>query len=79
LFIVVEYQALTIFYALHELRNVQEGQRVLIHSTAGGCGTFALGISKQLKAKIVATVGSNEKIIYFKVLTKPSGVFLLKL
>lgn len=58
------------FYALRELGNVQEAQTVLIHSAAGGCGTFALGICKQLKAKVVATVGSDEKVIYSIVLTK---------
>lgn len=59
------------FYALRELGNVQEGQTVLIHSAAGGCGTFALGICKQLKVKVVATVGSDEKVIYyFNVLSK---------
>ncbi|KAG0592472.1 hypothetical protein KC19_1G254700 [Ceratodon purpureus] len=57
-------QALTMFYALRELGNVQEGQTVLIHSAAGGCGTFALGICKQLKAKVVATVGSEDKVKY---------------
>ena len=58
------------YYALLELGNVQEGHTVLIHSAAGGCGTFALGICKQLKAKVVATVGSDEKVIHLKVLTK---------
>jgi len=52
------------FYALRELGNVQEGQTVLIHSAAGGCGTFALGICKQLKVKVVATVGSDEKVLF---------------
>lgn len=57
-------QGLTMFYALRELGNVQEGQTVLIHSAAGGCGTFALGICKQLKVDVVATVGSDEKAKY---------------
>lgn len=52
------------FYALRELGNVVEGQTVLIHSAAGGCGTFALGICKQLKVKVVATVGSEEKVLF---------------
>ena len=56
-------QALTMFYALRELGNVQEGHTVLIHSAAGGCGTFALGICKQLKAKVVATVGTHDKVM----------------
>jgi NADPH-dependent curcumin reductase CurA len=56
-------QALTMFYALRELGNVQEGHTVLIHSAAGGCGTFALGICKQLKAKVIATVGTHDKVM----------------
>lgn len=49
-------------YALRELGNVRKGQTVLIHSAAGGCGTFALGICKQLGVKVVATVGSDSKV-----------------
>ncbi|KAJ7517995.1 hypothetical protein O6H91_21G049500 [Diphasiastrum complanatum] len=55
-------QGLTMVYALRELGNVQRGQTVLVHSAAGGCGTFALGICKSLKVHVVATVGSDDKV-----------------
>lgn len=49
-------------YALRELGNVHEGQTVLLHSAAGGCGTFGLGICKKLNAKVIATVGHEHKV-----------------
>lgn len=64
IFVTAIHQGLTMFYALRELGNVREGQTVLIHSAAGGCGTFALGICKQLKVNVVATVGSDEKVLF---------------
>ena len=54
-------QALTACYALHELGNVHPGQRVLIHSAAGGVGLRAMAICRALRVDAIGTVGSKEK------------------
>lgn len=55
-------QGLTMIYALRELGNMKGGQTLLLHSAAGGCGSLALGICKQLKINVIATVGNNNKV-----------------
>lgn len=54
-------QGLTAFYALSALGNVRKGHTVLVHSAAGGCGLFGLGICRALGATAIATVGSLSK------------------
>mmetsp|Transcript_1477 Transcript_1477/g.3345 ORF Transcript_1477/g.3345 Transcript_1477/m.3345 type:complete len:443 (-) Transcript_1477:338-1666(-) len=54
-------QGLTAFYALSALGNVRRGHTVLVHSAAGGCGLFGLGICKAVGAHAIATVGSASK------------------
>ena len=51
----------TAYYALHHLANLVEGESVLIHAAAGGVGQVAIQIAKLKKAKIYATVGTDEK------------------
>jgi NADPH:quinone reductase-like Zn-dependent oxidoreductase len=48
-------------YALVNLARVRKGQRVLIHSAAGGIGHAAISICRYLGAEILATAGSEEK------------------
>jgi alcohol dehydrogenase len=55
-------QVLTAYYALHELGNLQENQRVLIHSGAGGVGLLANRIAKKSNAYTIASVGSTAKV-----------------
>ena len=55
-------QGLTAFYALRALGEVKKGQTVLVHSAAGGCGLFGLGICNALGATPIATVGSQTKV-----------------
>ncbi len=57
-------QALTAYYALVELGNLQKGMTVLIHSAAGGVGTFAHRIAKKYEAFTIGTVGNSNKISY---------------
>ncbi len=57
-------QALTAYYALVELGNLQKGMTVLIHSAAGGVGTFANRIAKKYGAFTIGTVGSDSKLAY---------------
>jgi alcohol dehydrogenase len=54
-------QGLTAWYGLIELARVQQDELVLLHSAAGGVGLFALGILRAMGARIVATVGKEEK------------------
>lgn len=55
-------QALTAYYALVSLGNLQKGQTVLIHSAAGGVGILANRIAKLWDAFTIGTVGSLEKL-----------------
>jgi NADPH:quinone reductase-like Zn-dependent oxidoreductase/NAD(P)-dependent dehydrogenase (short-subunit alcohol dehydrogenase family)/acyl carrier protein len=52
---------LTVYYALHQLAQLQPGEKVLIHGAAGGVGIAAIQIAKWLGAEIYATAGSDEK------------------
>lgn len=49
-------------HAIRELGNMKQGQTLLLHSAAGGCGSLALGICKQLKINVIATVGDSNKV-----------------
>jgi alcohol dehydrogenase len=54
-------QALTAYYALIRLGNLQKGQTVLIHSAAGGVGLYANRIAKRFGAFTIGTVGTAAK------------------
>jgi acyl transferase domain-containing protein/NADPH:quinone reductase-like Zn-dependent oxidoreductase/NAD(P)-dependent dehydrogenase (short-subunit alcohol dehydrogenase family)/ubiquinone/menaquinone biosynthesis C-methylase UbiE/acyl carrier protein len=51
---------LTTYYALIHKANIQEGDKVLVHSAAGGVGQAAIQLINWKKAETIATV-SNEK------------------
>lgn len=57
---------LTAYYSLHYLARLSRGERVLIHSAAGGVGIAALQIAQWLGAEIIATVGTDEKREYIR-------------
>ncbi len=52
---------MTAYYALHSLAHLQAGERVLIHSAAGGVGLAAVQLAQRIGAEIFATAGSEEK------------------
>lgn len=52
----------TAWYALHPLADVRAGQRVLIHSGAGGVGGALLQLGKQAGCETVAVVGRSDKV-----------------
>lgn len=52
---------MTSYYALMHLARVKRGDRVLIHSAAGGVGNAAIQLCCYLGATVYATVGSPEK------------------
>lgn len=52
---------ITGFYGLHHLARLARGERVLIHSAAGGVGLAAIQIANWLGAEVFATVGTPAK------------------
>ena len=54
-------QGMTAWYGLIERAQVAAGETVLVQSAAGGVGLQALGILESLGAKVVATVGNEDK------------------
>ena len=52
---------LTAFYALHRFGRIAPGDRVLIHSAAGGVGLASLQLARSMGAEIYATVSTEEK------------------
>jgi acyl transferase domain-containing protein/NADPH:quinone reductase-like Zn-dependent oxidoreductase/acyl carrier protein len=51
----------TAYYSLHTLGRMQRGERVLIHSAAGGVGLAAVQLALNAGAVVFATAGSPEK------------------
>jgi phthiocerol/phenolphthiocerol synthesis type-I polyketide synthase C len=52
---------LTAYYALHEQARLRRGERVLIHSAAGGVGLAAVQVARWLNATVLATAGTPQK------------------
>ncbi len=59
-------QFCTAYYCAAEVVNLFEGDRVLIHSAAGGVGTALMQYAKYKKCEIFATTGSFSKIEMLK-------------
>ncbi len=58
----------TVYYAMHYLGRVEPGEKVLIHGAAGGVGIAAIQIAQWLGAEIYATVGSDSKRDFLKMM-----------
>jgi NADPH:quinone reductase-like Zn-dependent oxidoreductase len=54
--------SLTAWYALNECSRLRPGNRVLIHSAAGGVGSAAVQIAKNLGCYVVGVVGASHKV-----------------
>ncbi|HKH27604.1 MAG TPA: amino acid adenylation domain-containing protein, partial [Sphingomicrobium sp.] len=54
----------TAHYALVTLGRLRAGERVLIHSAAGGVGLAAVAVAKLCRAEILATAGTEEKRLH---------------
>lgn len=52
---------LTAWYALHELGAVRAGQRVLVHSAAGGVGQALVQLAHRAGAEVTGVVGAAHK------------------
>ncbi|PEA92012.1 NADP-dependent oxidoreductase [Bacillus thuringiensis] len=66
---------LTSYQALHDIMQLQKGQKILIHAGSGGVGTFAIQLAKimgatvtttasEAGANLVTSLGSDEIINY---------------
>ncbi|MCD0501932.1 type I polyketide synthase [Bordetella petrii] len=58
----------TVYYALHHLAQLEEGEKVLIHGAAGGVGIAAIQFAQWRGAEIYATAGSDEKRDFLRML-----------
>lgn len=56
----------TAYYSLHTLARLKKGERILIHSAAGGTGLAAVQLAQRLGAEVFATAGSEEKRAYLR-------------
>jgi NADPH2:quinone reductase len=54
-------QGMTAHYLSHSTYPVKHGEIALIHAAAGGVGRLLVQMAKHLGAKVIATVGSEEK------------------
>ena len=59
-------QYCTAIYAAAEMVNLYKGDKVLIHSGAGGVGTALIQYAKYKQCEIFATAGSADKVDYLK-------------
>ncbi len=54
-------QGMTAHYLLYSTYPLKKGETALIHAAAGGTGQLLVQMAKNIGARVIATVGSNEK------------------
>jgi len=54
-------QGMTAHYLLHSVYPVKKGDTVLVHAAAGGMGLLLTQMAKNIGARVIGTVGSDEK------------------
>lgn len=54
-------QGMTAHYLSHSTFPIKAGQTVLLHAAAGGVGLLLVQMAKKLGARVIGTVGSDEK------------------
>ncbi|GME30265.1 uncharacterized protein K452DRAFT_301651 [Neofusicoccum parvum] len=57
---------MTAYYSLITVARLQAGEYCLIHSAAGGVGQMAIQLAQMVGAKVIATVGSQDKRVFLK-------------
>ncbi len=57
---------ITAYIGMVSTGKLKQGETVLIHAAAGGVGTAAVQIAKQLGATVFATAGSDEKVEFVR-------------
>lgn len=61
---VMQFTFETAYYALHDRAHVDPGDTVLVLGAAGGVGSAAIQIARNLNARVIAAASSQEKIDY---------------
>ena len=59
-------QGMTAHYLVHSTYPLKAGDSCLVHAAAGGVGLLLVQMAKMLGARVVATVGSEEKVALAK-------------
>lgn len=59
-------QYCTAYYSMNVVTNTFPGERILVHSAAGGVGTAFCQLAKINQLEVIGTVGSDEKLDYLK-------------
>jgi len=54
-------QGMTAHYLVHDTYPLKAGETALIHAAAGGVGLLLVQMAKNIGARVIATVGSEEK------------------
>jgi NADPH:quinone reductase len=54
-------QGITAHYLVHDTYPLKKGETALIHAAAGGVGLLLVQMAKNVGARVIATVGSQEK------------------
>lgn len=54
-------KALTVYMLIRRVRHLTAGETILVHAAAGGVGQLLTSWAKHLGARVIATVGSEEK------------------
>jgi len=54
-------QGMTAHYLLHSVYPVKKGDTVLVHAAAGGMGLLLTQMARNIGARVIGTVGSEEK------------------
>ena len=54
-------QGMTAHYLSHSTYKLQSGETALIHAAAGGVGLLLVQMAKKIGARVIATVGTQEK------------------
>jgi len=54
-------QGLTAHYLVHDFHQIEPGDNVLVHAAAGGVGLLLVQMLKQMGARVIGTVSTEEK------------------
>ncbi|MCK0147096.1 zinc-binding dehydrogenase [Arenibacter sp. F26102] len=59
-------QYTTAYFLSHDMANIQEGDKVLVHAAAGGVGTALVQLALHKKCLVFGTCSSSDKIEYLR-------------
>ena len=59
-------QYTTAYFLSHEMANIQEGDKVLVHAAAGGVGTALVQLALHKKCLVFGTCSSSDKMEYLR-------------